>query len=224
MTSSQFRERIENAEKKIENKKATIAKKEKWISSGKKDAYEVEWLRDDIKRLNSEIKETEATIERYKAQLEKTTAEENKHNELPAVLLDVERRLVEAWNEHDIKERDELRRAYREEVDSHLNGRDSLKAYREFIKKHPGYHQKGRMSNEDIDKENKKAARFYVLDLYRRVEEIVGKITDLDGITCNGVALNGIVKGTEGRARVETILAGGYNIQRLHCRTLVHSF
>ena len=37
-----------------------------------------------------------------------------------------------------------------------------------------------------------------------------------------GICINGFVKGTAGTARVESITAGGWNIQKLHIRTLVH--
>ena len=34
--------------------------------------------------------------------------------------------------------------------------------------------------------------------------------------------INGIIVGTEGKAKIQTIGAGGYNIQCFHFRTLIH--
>lgn len=55
-----------------------------------------------------------------------------------------------------------------------------------------------------------------------RIHAITGEVTDWDGIHYSGGALNGVVYGKLGSVRVESILAGGYNIQRLHVRVLVH--
>jgi hypothetical protein len=75
---------------------------------------------------------------------------------------------------------------------------------------------------DKIHKDNVRSAEAYVMDLYNRIHLITGEVTDWSYIHCAGVALNGYVKGQLGAVNVETILAGGYNIQRLHCRTLVH--
>jgi hypothetical protein len=69
-------------------------------------------------------------------------------------------------------------------------------------------------------------ARAFVLDLLNRTKEITGEITSWAGVHLtvgtNGFpVLNGYVEGKEGRALVESIYAGGYNIQRLHVRVLV---
>lgn len=55
-----------------------------------------------------------------------------------------------------------------------------------------------------------------------RVTEIVGEIKEANlYIGLNG-ELNGVVKGESKRCKVETIGAGGYNIQCFHFRVLVH--
>lgn len=61
------------------------------------------------------------------------------------------------------------------------------------------------------------------IDLVNRVTKLVGKIQDANNLSIgnqNG-ELNGIIIGTNGRVRIETISAGGYNIQRFHYRVLL---
>ncbi len=61
-------------------------------------------------------------------------------------------------------------------------------------------------------------------DLVNRITSIVGTIQDAKGLSIgnqNG-EINGFVIGDKGKANVETISAGGYNIQCFHYRVLVH--
>lgn len=61
-------------------------------------------------------------------------------------------------------------------------------------------------------------------DLVKRVEAVVGTITNAENLHIgnqNG-ELNGYVEGTNGKCSVETISAGGYNIQCFHYRVLIH--
>ena len=60
-------------------------------------------------------------------------------------------------------------------------------------------------------------------DLCNRISAVVGEITDVSNLRIGAKGnLDGIVTGTKGKARVETIGAGGWNIQIFHYRVLVH--
>lgn len=62
-----------------------------------------------------------------------------------------------------------------------------------------------------------------LIDLINRVTSCGGKIQDATYLTINNKGmLDGFLKCEKGRVKVETIGAGGFNIQCFHFRTLVH--
>lgn len=72
---------------------------------------------------------------------------------------------------------------------------------------------------ELLEKEANK--RYY--NLVEKVTKITGKIKDASYLTIGlDGNLNGIIVGEDGKAKVNTIGAGGYNIQCYHYRVLVH--
>lgn len=243
-----LRDRIEKAKAKIEKKQGTIVKKtaqieKKYVALEKlgvedprtknktdfrgsanfDDIYwtycDIEHLQADIIRGGKEIEETEQTLAKYEAQLTGEIAkEEILLNEIPEIFNSLRDELVAEWDRWDLERRADVKKAYRE------------LGYKEFIKK--GYtradYEFMYKTEAKIHEENVQDAKILILDLYYRVKDITGEVTDWAGIetevgTHGFTVLNGIVIGKEGRAKVESIYAGGYNIQRLHVRVLVHS-
>ena len=252
MTSTQITERINKANEKITKKQGTIAKKQALIQKkenalvkkfnfdldvirskqnsevyeeyGRETGYEIvselssiEWLKDDIARLEKEIPEIRKTVEKYEKQLAGELEKESLlTKEIPEEFTALKNYLVETWDEDD-----KHRKAY-------LAKRYNELGYREFYQHHNGAdYLLIHTSDADIHKHNVKDAENIIIDLYNRVKEITGQIIEWDVHVTAGnqnlAVLAGTVKGKEGKARVETIEAGGYNIQRLHIRTLVHS-
>jgi len=67
------------------------------------------------------------------------------------------------------------------------------------------------------------AARKYDF-IIERTNHYVGQITDASNLTIGAKGdLNGFIEGTDGGANVQTVGAGGYNIQCFHFRTLIHA-
>ena len=228
-------ERIANAENKIGKKQRTILKKQELIAkkqhlldtkyitnSDSPEARTLKWdiehYTDDISRLEREIAVTTLTLDNYRKQL--TGLMERVSvliTDMPDVLKGLQEELVERWDKWDIERRDRIQLDYRE-LD-----------YKEFSRKytHADVVFKGK-SDEQIHDDNLQSAENLIIDLIYRVRKITGEITDWSDICASAgtggfTVLNGTVIGKEGIAYVESITAGGYNIQRLHIRVLVHS-
>ena len=213
-------ERITNAKAKIEKKQNTIAKKMALIEKKEaKDAndWSIKWLEEDIERLNDEIEETKASLEKYEKQLAGEIEKESLlTKEIPESMKEMQNELVTEWDAYDKAHRDQIRKD-RHEME-----------YKEFCKKYTANEAMNimYMTDEQIHNNNENDAKIMVINLYNRVKAITGEVKDWSDLKCEqgniGAVLTGFVIGKEGRAEVETILAGGYNIQRLHVRTLVH--
>lgn len=179
---------------------------------------DIGYLREDIRRGGKEIEETKKTLAKYEAQLTgEIEKEEILLKDIPEIFNTLRTDLVAKWDVWDVNRREKTKKAYRE------------LGYNEFMKKY-NYADYEFMykTNEQIHDANVRDAKELILDLYYRVKDITGEVTDWRGVhatqgTHGFAVLNGTVIGKEGRAKVESILAGGYNIQRLHVRVLVHS-
>ena len=230
-----LQERILNARNKIGKKQRTMLKKQELIAKkqhildtkypNSRDIpeartlqWDIEHYTDDISRLEREIEQTGITLEGYQKQLDGLMERVSVLiNDLPEVLKDLQDELVERWDRWDTERRDRIR------ADYHSMG------WKEFSRHytHADAEFKGK-SDEQIHESNLQAAENLIIDLIYRVRKITGEITDWSNIraaagTGGFTVLNGLVIGKEGRASIESITAGGYNIQRLHIRVLVHS-
>lgn len=224
-------ERISKKQKSIESKKKLIEKKQKAIikagydlndkEASKKDMSifwlfcDVDFLKEDLERLPKEIEELQKTLKNYQEQLAGQADKEDTYTtEIPEVLKAMESELVEKWTAFDIKRRNQIQEAKRSL---------SYEEYRKMFNKYE-FNILAYKSDEEIRKDNEKDARDMVLNLYNRIKDITGDITDWSGIRLaqgarGSAALNGIVTGVKGKCRVESIYAEG-PIQRLHVRVL----
>lgn len=183
-----------------------------------------------IERTKKAIAEKKAVVAKWEVALkEAEEKEELIERTFPQVLKDFQNHVVEMWDEYDMNRKEFLKKEY-DRIRAEVNEKNSTKAYKQFIKlyKHNGYDFMMYTTAEEIHRDNLKASERLLVNLWNRVKEIVGEATDWAGLHITqgnefeGCTVNGMVIGTKGKALVETIGAGGYNIQRYHYRTLVH--
>ena len=232
MKTTELRLKLEKAEEKLAKALSTIEKRNVKIQNMKEKmemlGYSTEpdarfepysdgmMMSMDYGRLiednvwgSKKLPELERIVEGWKTKLEKAMIEENKFAELPEALKTMEAYLIQKWFDYEIQRREAV-----EEDIKNL-------PYAELSKKYNGRHFEYTITDEEILKNVEREARYWVMDLAYRVADYVGTVTDWKGIRFDGKALNGLVVGTEGTANLETIVAGGYNIQKLHYRVLV---
>lgn len=224
-------EAVQKAQKTIERHTAQMEKKlriiqvhgwdpeDRYCREGTADHDDAYWAIceyghkvEDIKNATEKLEDKIRILNNWKVRLEAAEAKERKFlMEVPECMKTMMQELITHWDEHDMARQEQLVKSYRE------------KGYTEWIKTHTRadylfmYQTKDQIHNENV-----RSAEATVMDLYNRVNAITGEVTDWDGIRWGGKALNGEVHGKLGSVRVESILAGGYNIQRLHIRVLVH--
>lgn len=194
-------ERIEKNETKLEKAKKLLAKKEAKAAKNDLDEYELGWLIEEIEAKKYQIEELEALIERQRKQLETSKdeiSEKDKADYLKKILpplpevLSKLADLLEPRILEDLKDENERKR----------------KAFQS--------------TEEQLQREAKYHAGCLVESVWLKIFEKTGNLIKCENVRPVGYGLNGIFKGENGTVRVQTVFAGGYNIQCLHMRTLVH--
>lgn len=237
--------------KRIEGKETEITKlnkKMERILKAQATNWEVNpyWYSEsDIRITQRELDDAKKALEDYKAKLNTEVEKSNSRN--IKVLVD----FLENWKAKTIvyfkaeKERYDIsKKEYyerdREYVEKY-NNRSRLgltkEEVRELEKEHRQYRNNfkrewshvtqffhgSRTWEENLERDVEQEKNRKYDDIIERVNAIVGTITDASNLRVGAKGdINGIIIGDRGKAKVQTIGAGGYNIQCFHFRTLVH--
>jgi hypothetical protein len=241
MTAEEIREKRDNALAKVNKRKEIIEKNKKsaekklqriqskgWelntslYKDGNNDeawwaVIEYYQKLDHIEEAEKKLKEAEKILGNWEMKLAEAEKREDRYTtyneEMPDVFKQARAELVKIWVAGDIKMRElilkdkkelpytQFRKSYRLiDVSFYYKTDDEFRNYEE----------------EEADK--------WLFNLYHRVKNITGEITDCADLHWKGNCLNGIVIGKKGKVRVETIGAGGYNVQKYHLRVLLHKY
>ena len=114
----------------------------------------------------------------------------------------------------------------RSEVKASFNNRFGFLAgyISRVYNKNTGLYDSWNFDEEKLAKDLTQDANAKYDFIIERTNEIVGTITDASNLKIGAKGdLNGFIIGEKGKAKVETIGAGGYNIQCYHFRTLIHA-
>ena len=242
-TVEYLQKRVAGKEAELDKLNRKLSRIEKAEASGWADNPYYYHERDKV-NTEHDIEQCKIALEEYRTKLRKEQEKAESRN--VKAILD----FLAGWKKHVreyyigsvpayLEARREWHRASREHADWWNNGgfkksREEKAqmdaAYDEARNKfHKGwdwltpYMENSEIDTAMLDKDLQKEADAKYDDIIERTNAIVGTITDAGGLTIGGKGdLNGIIVGDKGKARVQTIGAGGYNIQCYHFRTLIN--
>lgn len=242
-------ERIEKKQQDIQKRKNLIIKQEKKMETII-DEYDLRWAKDDLKTSQSKLKDLEIQLENL-FKLQGKEHAKNEVERIPVVEEFLEQwkiKVIEWFKvdyqrlkdyQKDIRKKEKELEEWKTENGIHFYNNKEVREKEKELgidyktkaeKLHRSFHNltlklyqdAGNKWEKELEKEIEKDKNNKRQFLISRVKEITGQITDAKGlrIGMNG-EINGLIVGIKGTAKVETISAGGYNIQCWHFRVLV---
>ena len=220
---------IEELNVKIANKQNQIAKIEKRITRlSISDPY------NDLHRAECDLRDAQITLQKYlnTLKLEEAKISATKVDVIWNFLLEYKAKVrqflednkkwkheyfrlnhifCEMHNAHKYS-KEELNVIYKQEKEAHENIHPYTDKY---------YNVRLGWNEPELEKQLTKDITNKYFKLIDQITKYVGEIIDASNLSIRRGELNGIIIGSNGKAKVETIGAGGWNIQCFHYRVLV---
>jgi len=213
---------IEKFTKTIERHRKSLAKKEALLAKAANEDDRF-WIECDIEHLNESIDSNKKKIAEAEVKMDALRCEIERKADfeasLPEGIKTFRDSIVSAWDEYDIRHRNAIL-AKGPDYFKNFKGKEARYWYAEWLRA-------SELTDEKIHNENLRAANALVVNFLHRVEAKGGRPKNFDylrvasGNSMEGAAINGIVECERRNVNVQSIHAGGWNIQRLHVRVLV---
>lgn len=194
--------------------------------------WEIDNKVSDYRRATFSLTDAEKLVNKYKEAVVKVEVESKMERiEVLDLFLAGWKQKAKKFYLEDARRWHELRKEISDKYTTNgIVNRETLTEYREATKKLNNFDSltimicgwNGKIDTELLNKELDKEVKRKYNNLVKRIEKKAGKIIDVNGLRVSENAeINGTVYGDKGWVAVETIMAGGYNIQCLHFRVLV---
>ena len=225
MTAKELNKAIRDYERAIEQVeyyKQVVESEKRYLND---PHYKTSAIKANIRTNTKQMEKYEAKVAEIGAMPE-VTAELKAREEMVDNFADLINQLTEAWLDYyknlfiDEQEQKAKRNEDRKNLTkSEFTNKHSYRYHYNFEEKIDVWTEK---REEATRARSRQEAIYFLYDLRFRVMDYIGCITDYSELHCGLKSLEGFVRGTLGTAEVRSIWAGGYNIQRLHVRVLVH--